>query len=215
MLTTLTQPTSGSIIIDGYDAKKFKNEVRASFGIVFQDQSLDEELTAYENMLFHSVIYGVPEKTARERIKSLLKMVELDDKCDELVKNYSGGMKRRLEIARGLTHHPKILFLDEPTTGLDPQTRNRVWEHIRKLNKSENMTIFFTTHYMGEAEDAADAISIIDHGKIISHGTVESVKKFTGSENLEDAFIKLTGRSIRAEGGSALDRMRRMRGMRR
>ena len=158
---------------------KNQNEVRRSFGIVFQDPSLDDELTAYENMEFHGVLYGVPKNIRRTRIEELLKFVELWDRKDDLVKHFSGGMKRRLEIARGLMHHPKILFLDEPTLGFDPQTRNHIWTYIKRLNQKEKMTVFFTTHYMEEAERVAQRVAIIDHGKIIAQGRPDELKQQT------------------------------------
>ena len=167
MLTTLLLPTSGKIRINGFDPVTNQHEVRKSFGIVFQDPSLDDELTAYENMEFHGVLYGVPKDLRKQRIEELLKYVDLWERRKSLVKTFSGGMKRRLEIARGLLHHPKIFFLDEPTLGLDPQTRNHIWSYIKKLNKDEGITVFFTTHYMDEAAKAANQVAIIDHGKII------------------------------------------------
>lgn len=211
MLTTLLNPTKGKIKINGYNPEKEKDKVRCSFGIVFQDPSLDDELTAYENMEFHGVLYGVEKKLRRERIEQLLKFVELWDRRNDLVKKFSGGMKRRLEIARGLIHHPKILFLDEPTLGLDPQTRNHVWEYIKKLNKEEKMTIFFTTHYMAEAEKVANRIVIIDHGKIIQAGTLKEIKKVTKKKTLEEAFLKLTGHIIRQQEATMVDELRMRR----
>lgn len=213
MLTTLLHPTSGSLRLNGFDPIRDPNGVRHSFGIVFQDPSLDDELTAYENMELHGVLYSVPSKLLKERIEHLLKFVELWDRKDDLVKHYSGGMKRRLEIARGLLHHPKILFLDEPTLGLDPQTRNHMWKYIQDLNKNEKMTIFFTTHYMEEAEKVADTIAIIDRGKIITQGTAEELKKNTNSKSLEDAFLALTGHVIRDEQAGTIDKMRMRRRM--
>lgn len=213
MLTTLLHPTSGEIIINGYSPITQKDNVRQSFGIVFQDPSLDDELTAYENMEFHAVFYGVKENLRKKRIQTLLKLVELWDRKDEQVKHFSGGMKRRLEIARGLIHHPKILFLDEPTLGLDPQTRNLLWEYIKEMNKKENTTIFLTTHYMEEAEKISDRIAIIDYGKIIMSGTPSEIKKQTNSNSLEEAFLKLTGHSIREEVASTKDKMRLRRRM--
>jgi len=209
MLTTLLAPTSGSITVNGADPVKNAHEVRRSFGIVFQDPSLDDELTAYENMYLHAGLYGVPRKETPAKIQELLSFVELWDRKDSLVKTFSGGMKRRLEIARGLLHTPAILFLDEPTVGLDPQTRNHIWSYIKKLNKERGLTVFFTTHYMDEVEKAADAVAIIDHGKLVAHGTVEEVKKQAGgSATLEDAFIKLTGHAIREEEAGAADQFR-------
>jgi ABC-2 type transport system ATP-binding protein len=212
MLTTLLHPTSGAMLLNGFDPMKNAKDVRRSFGIVFQDPSLDDELTAAENMEFHGVIYDVPRALRRERTEQLLKFVELWDRKDSLVKQFSGGMKRRLEIARGLLHHPKVFFLDEPTLGLDPQTRNHVWSYLQELNKSEGITIFFTTHYMDEAERVARRIAIIDHGKIAATGSPEQLRTQTGTGSLEDAFLALTGKSIRDEDAGALDRLRRMHG---
>jgi len=185
MLTTLLHPTYGDMKVNGYSPTKDKDKVRHSFGIVFQDPSLDDELTAYENMEFHAVFYKVKEKLREQRIKSLLNLVELWNRKDEQVKHFSGGMKRRLEIARGLIHHPKILFLDEPTLGLDPQTRNFLWKYIKQMNKKEGMTVFLTTHYMDEADKIADRIAIIDNGEIIITGTPDEIKKQTKSGSLE------------------------------
>jgi ABC-2 type transport system ATP-binding protein len=213
MLTTLLEPTSGTLLINGADPVKDKDAARYAFGIVFQDPSLDDELTAYENMEFHGILYRVPRKELKKRIEHLLKYVELWDRKDDYVKHFSGGMKRRLEIARGLTHHPKILFLDEPTLGLDPQTRNHIWSYIKQLNKEKGMTVFFTTHYMEEADRVADRVAIIDHGKIISHGTPEELKKKTGKASLEDAFLSLTGKNIRDQEASSMDNLRNMRRM--
>jgi len=211
MLTTLLKPTAGSIELDGHNPENESNKVRQSFGIVFQDPSLDDELTAFENMEFHGVLYDIPKKIRREKIDELLKFVNLFDRKDSLVKKYSGGMKRRLEIARGLLHHPKILFLDEPTLGLDPQTRNSMWGYLQNLNKAEGITVFFTTHYMEEAARIAQRIAIIDHGKIIAIGTAEELKAKTGTASLEEAFLALTGKEIREEEGGNLDRMRMIR----
>jgi len=211
MLTTLLTPTSGTITVNGFHPAEDQNSVRKSFGIVFQDPSLDDELTAWENLDFHGVLYNVPKDIRRTRIQDLLTFVELWDRKDSLVKTFSGGMKRRLEIARGLLHHPKIFYLDEPTIGLDPQTRNKLWAYIKKLNKKEGITIFFTTHYIEEAEKVADTVAIIDHGKILTQGTSEHLKKITESQTLEESFLKLTGHEIRDEEGSVLDRMRMFR----
>ena len=208
MLTTLLRPTSGQMKLNGYDAIKNPNEVRRSFGIVFQDPSLDDELTAYENLEFHGVLYNLSKTIRRSRIEELLRLVELWERRDDLVKKFSGGMKRRLEIARGLIHHPKILFLDEPTLGLDPQTREHIWDHIQNLNRKEKITIFFTTHYMDEAEKVATNLAIIDHGRIIARGTPEDLKNQTHTLSLEDAFLALTGRAIREEEAGRVDYMR-------
>ena len=211
ILTTLLHPTSGEVSLHGFNPLTEKEEARKSFGIVFQDPSLDDELTALENLEFHSVLYSVPKKLSQERIEYLLKEVELWDRKDDFVKTFSGGMKRRLEIARSLIHHPKILFLDEPTLGLDPQTRKHLWEHIVNLNKKEGMTVFLTTHYMEEVEKIADSIAIIDHGKILHQGTAAELKSMTKTSTLEEAFLKLTGHGIRDENSSATERMRMQR----
>jgi len=208
ILTTLLKRTSGEVLINGKDPQTSANDVRRSFGIVFQDASLDEDLTAKENMEFHGVLFKVPKIIRRERTEQLLKYVELWDRKDELVKNFSGGMKRRLEIARGILHHPKIFFLDEPTLGLDPQTRNHIWSYIKNLNQQEGITVFFTTHYMEEASRVADEIAIIDHGKIIQQGTPQELKELTKSDSLEDAFLALTGKTLRDEEASSSDRLR-------
>ncbi|MCX6706504.1 MAG: ATP-binding cassette domain-containing protein [Candidatus Woesebacteria bacterium] len=208
MLTTLLAPSTGKILINGYDPVINQDAVRKSFGIVFQDPSLDDELTAYENLEFHGVLYRVDKETRRARIEELLKFVELWERKDSLVKTFSGGMKRRLEIARGLLHHPKIFFLDEPTLGLDPQTRNHIWNYIKNLNKKEGITVFFTTHYMAEAQEVADRVAVIDHGKIVAQGTSKALMKQTDSHTLEQAFLKLTGHEIRDEEVSPNEAMR-------
>lgn len=213
ILTTLLSPTSGDIKINGFSPVSEKDKVRDSFGIVFQDPSVDEELTAYENMELHAALYHIKPKISKGRITELLKLVKLWDRKDELVKNFSGGMKRRLEVARGLIHHPKILFLDEPSLGLDPQTKNLLWTYIKEMNKKENMTIFLTTHYMEEAEKVADNIAIIDKGKIVKIGSSDKLKKDTKSSSLEDAFLKLTGYDIKEEDASPKERMRMHRRM--
>ncbi len=208
MLTTLLTPTSGDILINGASPLTNQSEARRSFGIVFQDPSLDDDLTAMENMELHGALYGVPVDGMSARIKSLLEFVDLWDRQASFVKTFSGGMKRRLEIARGLLHHPKILFLDEPTIGLDPQTRNHMWTYLKNVNKKEGMTVFFTTHYMDEAEKNADRVVIIDHGKIMAEGTVQQLKTQTKTKTLEEAFLKLTGHQIRAEEASSADAFR-------
>jgi ABC-2 type transport system ATP-binding protein len=199
MLTTLLLPTTGEIFLNGHNVKENPHQTRRSFGIVFQDPSLDNELTAYENMQFHAVLYGLPRALYEPRIGELLRLVELESRRDGYVKNFSGGMKRRLEIARGLLHQPQVLFLDEPTLGLDPQTRKRLWAYIKDLNQKEKVTVFFTTHHMEEVERMTQKIAIIDHGQIIAQGTVGEIVTQTGAANLEDAFISLTGHQIRDE----------------
>ena len=210
MLTTLLRPTSGRVAIDGLDPATHQHEVRKRFGIVFQDASLDDELTAYENMDLHGALYGVPKKLRNERIDMLLKLFELAERRNHPVKQFSGGMKRRLEIARSLLHTPKIIFLDEPTLGLDPQTRNQLWAHVKKLNEEERVTVFLTTHYMEEADRVAHRIAIIDHGKIVAQGTSAELKRQTGADTLEQAFLALTGSSIREEAADAKAGMRTM-----
>lgn len=213
MLTTLAEPTSGHIKINNFDPKDHQEQVRESFGIVFQDPSLDDELTAYENMNMHGMLYHVKGKDRKKRIEQLLNFVELWDRKDDLVKHFSGGMKRRLEIARGFLHKPKILFLDEPTIGLDPQTRNHIWSYLKKLNKEEGLTVFLTTHHMEEADRVSDRIAIIDHGKIVVQGTSAELKSRTNTNSLEEAFLKLTGSEIRDESASAADSLRANRRM--
>jgi ABC-2 type transport system ATP-binding protein len=209
MLTTLVSKTSGEILVNGFDPEKQSFDVRRSFGIVFQDDSHDEDLSAYENMMLHATLYGVPAGERKERIQKFMEYVDLWDRRTDAMRKFSGGMKRRLEIARALLHEPKILFLDEPTLGLDPQTRNYLWNYVNKLSKEKGMTIFFTTHYMEEAERYADRIAIIDHGTIKAMGTLDELKHQTGTERLEEAFLKITGETIRDEGGA--DVMKKMR----
>ncbi len=182
MLVTMRRPTSGTARVNGFDISKQADSVRKSIGIVFQDPSLDDELTALENLEIHAAMYGVPKDVRQKRIAELMRIVGLEDKLGVIVKKFSGGMKRRLEIARGLLHHPKVLFLDEPTIGLDPQTRAGIWEHIEQLNKSESITIILTTHYMDEADSVCDKIAIIDHGKIIAVGSPASLKNKLGGD---------------------------------
>jgi ABC-2 type transport system ATP-binding protein len=210
MLTTLVRPSSGSMRLDGIDPQVKALDARRRFGIVFQDPSLDGELTAHENLELHGVLYGVSRNVRRERIEMLLKLFELWDRKDAYVKTFSGGMKRRLEIARGFLHTPKILFLDEPTLGLDPQSRNQLWTHVKNLNETEKVTVFLTTHYMDEAERVAHRIAIIDHGKIVAQGTAAELKTQTGADSLEGAFLALTGTTIRDERADSADQMRQM-----
>jgi len=210
MLTTLLHPTSGVVELDGLDPTVARDEVRKRFGVVFQDPSLDQDLTAWENMEIHGVLYGVARKERRERATDLLKLFELWDRKDALVKTFSGGMRRRLEIARGLLHTPRVLFLDEPTLGLDPQSRNQMWTHVKGLNETDQVTVFLTTHYMDEADRVAQRIAIIDHGRIVAIGSSRELKEQTETESLEDAFLKLTGTTIRDETASSADAMRQV-----
>jgi ABC-2 type transport system ATP-binding protein len=182
MLATMLKPTEGKAVVNGIDVEQDEDGVRKSIGIVFQDQSLDEELTAWENMDFHGRLYRIPADTRKQRIGELLNLVELTDRKDDIVKTFSGGMRRRLEIARGLLHHPKVLFLDEPTLGLDPQTRNHLWQYIATLAKEKGITIILTTHYMEEADRLCNRIAIIDHGKIIALDTPANLKDGIGGD---------------------------------
>jgi ABC-2 type transport system ATP-binding protein len=210
MLTTLLQPTSGQIELDGLDPRTRQKEARRRFGIVFQDPSLDGEQTAYENMTLHGILYHVPRQAREERTERLLKLFELWERRDSYVKTFSGGMKRRLEIARGLLHTPRILFLDEPTLGLDPQSRNLLWTHVKDMNATERTTVFLTTHYMDEAERVAHRIAIIDHGAIVAQGTPDELKAQTQTDSLEGAFLALTGSTIRDEGANSADGLRQV-----
>jgi ABC-2 type transport system ATP-binding protein len=208
MLTTMLKPTGGEIELDGLNPLVKQNEARQRFGIVFQDPSLDGDLTAAENMEIHGVLYHVPRKVRRQRTEELLKLFELWDRRGEQVKKFSGGMKRRLEIARGFLHTPRILFLDEPTLGLDPQSRNQLWTHVKSINEAERVTVFLTTHYMDEADRVAHRVGVIDHGKLVAQGTPADLKEQTGTASLEDAFLKLTGSAVRDESAGSADQMR-------
>lgn len=184
ILCTLLKPTAGRALLNDLDVVKDHNEVREQIGLVFQDPSLDERLTGRENMEMHAVLYGVPANVRKERMEGVLHMVDLYDRMNDRVETYSGGMKRRLEIARGLLHYPKVLFLDEPTIGLDPQTRANIWTYMHDLRIQENITVFLTTHYMDEAENC-DRIAIIDYGEIIALGTPEELKSLVGGDLIE------------------------------
>ena len=182
MLTTLLFPTSGSATISNHDIVKQRDQVRQRIGVVFQEPALDPDLTGFENLDFHARMYGFNREKRRARIEDVLNLVDLTEKKDKLVKQYSGGMKRRLEIARGLMHYPNVLFLDEPTLGLDAQTRRAIWEYIKKMNKEEKTTIFLTTHYMDEADYLCDRIAIIDYGKILVTDTTSNLKNKVGND---------------------------------
>jgi ABC-2 type transport system ATP-binding protein len=209
MMTTISKPTTGSITIAGFNTAKEEKNVRKSIGVIFQDPTLDDDLTAYENLYYHASLYGIPKKEIKNKIEKMLDNIGLLERKDELVKKFSGGMKRRVEIARGLLHSPKILFLDEPTLGLDVQTRAFLWNQIKKINKKQKITIFFTTHNLDEAEKIATKIAIIDNGKILIEGTSKYIKKTTKTDTLENAFLKLTGYDIREQSGSNIEQMRK------
>jgi ABC-2 type transport system ATP-binding protein len=187
MLSTLLKPTSGTATVNGHDIVEEPDAVRRSIGYVFQDPTLDIELTGRENLDFHGRLYGINRSLRKQRIEEMLEVVHLTDRADNLVKTYSGGMKRRLEIARGLLHHPQVLFLDEPTLGLDPQTRRSIWEHIQRLNQEKKITIILTTHYTEEADYLCDRILIIDFGKIVALDTPDKLKA-----KLEGDVVSLT-----------------------
>jgi len=182
MLSTLIRPTSGKAFVFGFDVEKERDKVRQNIGMVFQEPALDRYLTGRENLEFHGMMYGLSRAKAKERVKEALKIVELEEFADKLVNTYSGGMKRRLEIARALVHQPKILFLDEPTLGLDAQTRRRIWDYIKMLNKEKGVTIILTTHYMEEADFLSERVAIIDFGKIVALDTPQNLKNILGGD---------------------------------
>lgn len=177
MLCTILKPTSGTAKVNGFDVVKQATQVRKSIGIVFQDPSVDDRLTGRENLYMHANLYGVPPSEQRTRIEKVLKLVELEDRANDILRTYSGGMRRRLEIARGLIHYPKILFLDEPTIGLDPQTREHIWAYIKELKEAHDITIVLTTHYMEEADRLSDRVAIMDYGKIVALDTPAQLKE--------------------------------------
>jgi ABC-2 type transport system ATP-binding protein len=191
ILCTLLRLTSGEARVAGIDVDTKPAAVRARIGLVFQDPSLDDQLTARENLELHALIYGVPAAERRQRIDELLEVVQLTDRAESLVRTYSGGMKRRLEIARGVVHYPHVLFLDEPTLGLDPQTRNHIWGYLHDLRRQEGITLFMTTHYMDEAE-FCDRIAIIDRGKIVASGTPKELKDLVGGDVITVTFSNTT-----------------------
>ena len=193
MLCTILKPTSGTATVNGFYIVKEAHKVRQSIGIVFQDPSIDDRLTGRENLYMHANLYGVPASEQRDRIDSILKLVELDDRADDLLRTYSGGMRRRLELGRGLIHYPKVLFLDEPTVGLDPQTRDHIWRYIKELKEAHDITIVLTTHYMDEADRLSDRIAIMDHGKIVILDTPQNLKA-----TLEGDVITVKANNIQA-----------------
>lgn len=182
MLSTMIEPSGGSALVWGFDVLKRADNVRQNIGVVFQDTTLDDRLTGRENLDLHGRLYGLDGKTRKKRIDEVLSLVELSERADTIVKTFSGGMMRRLEIARGLMHHPHVLFLDEPTLGLDPQTRMHIWEYIKKLNEEEGVTILLTTHYMEEADRLCDRIAIFDHGEIVALDTPQDLKNMLGGD---------------------------------
>lgn len=206
ILCSLLIPTSGEAVVNGFNVKSSPNEVRRSIGVIFQDHSLDERLTAYENLNYHGMIYHLPSKMRKKRIEEVLNMVGLYPRKDCIVRTFSGGMKRRLEIARGLMHSPKILFLDEPTLGLDPQTRQYIWDYIFNLAQKEMITVFLSTHYMDEAE-ICQRVGIIDHGKIIDLATPDILKNKYKVQTLNEVFLEATGRTIREEESDAKEQL--------
>jgi ABC-2 type transport system ATP-binding protein len=208
MLTTLLPVTSGSIEIDGLDPMRQPNEVRRRLGIVFQDGSLDQGLSALENLDLQAALYNIPRATRRSRSATVLKAFDLWDRKDDKVRDFSGGMKRRLEVARALLHTPKVLFLDEPTLGLDPQARNQLWSCVKDMNKEEGVTVFLTTHYMDEADRMATRVAIIDHGRIVLTGTPRQLKEATRKESLEAAYLAIVGTAVREESAGVIDRLR-------
>lgn len=203
MLCTILKPTSGTARVNGYDILADNAQVRRSIGIVFQDPSVDADMTGLENLEMHAELYDVPIDELDARIRSVLKLVQLEDRAGDFLNTYSGGMRRRLEIARGLLHYPKILFLDEPTIGLDPQSREHMWDHIRTLRKREDMTIILTTHYMEEADRLCDRVAIIDHGKIVALDRPSVLKQGLGGDTVilgtkdgEELRVLLTGNGM-------------------
>jgi ABC-2 type transport system ATP-binding protein len=182
MLTTMLAPSEGVANVWGHDIARERNAVRSSIGVVFQDPSVDGMLTGRENLDFHGRMYGLGRALRRKRIEEVLDLVDLTDKADVKMEDYSGGMQRRLEIARGLMHHPNVLFLDEPTLGLDAQTRRHIWQYIRNMNRQEGVTIILTTHYMEEADYLCDRVAIIDHGRIVALDAPENLKDMIGAD---------------------------------
>ncbi len=191
MLCTILKPTFGTAKVNGFDIVKEANKVRKSIGIVFQDPSIDDRLTGKENLYMHANLYGIPASQQRSRIERILKLIELEDRADDLLRTYSGGMRRRLELGRGLIHYPKVLFLDEPTVGLDPQTRDHIWRYIKELKEANDITVVLTTHYMDEADRLSDRIAIMDHGKIVVLDSPSKLK-----ETLEGDVVSIKANKI-------------------
>ncbi len=198
ILCTLLAPTAGSAQVAGLDCLAQPRQVRQAIGIIFQDPSLDERLTAWENLEFHGMIYHMPRALRRERMEEALRLVELWDRRHDIVKSFSGGMKRKLEVARGLMHEPQVLFLDEPTIGLDPQTRHRIWEGIERIRAERRTTLFLTTHSMEEAS-RCDRVAILDHGRLMALDAPQALVAQHRAQSLEEVFLHLTGRGLRDE----------------
>ena len=207
ILCTLLAPSAGRSSVAGFDCLNQSRQVRQKIGIIFQDPSLDERLTAWENLEFHGMIYHMPKILRRERMEAVLKLVDLGERRHSIVRTFSGGMKRRLEVARGLMHQPEVLFLDEPTIGLDPQTRRRIWDLFRQLQTRNRMTLFLTTHSMEEASQC-DRVAIIDRGRLLALDRPQALVAAHRAENLEKVFLTLTGHGLRDEESSAPERMR-------
>jgi ABC-2 type transport system ATP-binding protein len=211
VLCTLRAPTSGRVHVAGSDVVREPHKVRARIGVLFQDPCVDDRLTGRENLKLHAMVYGVPHNVRAKRMDHAIELAGLGEAISRPVRTYSGGMRRRLELARVLLHEPEVLFLDEPTAGLDPQTRRAFWSHLTELRKERGMTVFLTTHYLEEVE-GADRIAILDHGRIIAHGTPSELKarlpSDMGHADLEDVFVHLTGEAIRGEGASNRDVVR-------
>ena len=207
ILVTLMQPDSGTVTINGWALEKEPAKIRSAIGVLFQDPSLDERLTAYENLYFHAMFYHVPPRDVTQRIKAFLEMVGLADRGHDLVITFSGGLKRRLEIARSILHHPQILLLDEATVGLDPQARRRIWDYIAELRRDRELTVLLTTHYLEEAE-ICDRIAILDHGAIIACDSPTRLKEIHGQKTLDDLFLHLTGRDLQDSETGELERLK-------
>jgi len=207
ILVTLMQPDSGAVTINGWALETEPAKIRSAIGVLFQDPSLDERLTAYENLYFHAMFYHVPPRDVTQRIKALLEMVGLADRGHDLVITFSGGLKRRLEIARSILHHPQILLLDEATVGLDPQARRRIWDYIAELRRNRELTVLLTTHYLEEAE-ICDRIAILDHGAVIACDSPTRLKEIHGQKTLDDLFLHLTGRDLQDSETGELERLK-------
>lgn len=205
MLCTILRPTSGTATVNGYDIIKEAKDVRESIGIVFQSRALDDILTGREHLEMHAALYGVPNEIRVERVNEVLDLIALGKKADEYTKTYSGGMKRRLEIGRGLIHHPKVLILDEPTLGLDPQTRENIWDYISELNQKEDITVLMTTHYMEEADKLCDKVAIVNHGNIIKSDSPKNLKRELKADNIT---VKVDKQDLFVDKAKTLDYVR-------